>query len=143
MKKGLITTAAVLAILFFPVQVIAEHKSNKGFDQSNQKWQHYRSHVRAYKEHSQDRKNLHRGSGQQGYQAHHRSLEKSQIRHRRAERRQHRRWHRQEAYGGLNDRLLLRYHHHSHWRHSTRDRDEIAWLTAMYLLNDIYSHDHR
>lgn len=148
MNKGLLIRATLLGILLCPTQTIAGDKNSQGYNQGEQKWQHYRSHRRFNNEHPRIQGSFHRDQSHALDRIHRGALESPLAHYRRSVNRQHNRWHAQAA-----QYRYQRYHHYSQHqhcgerlfdsRHSHRIHHNAERLAITSLLNSIYTDDHR
>ena len=158
MKRTVIISTAVIAMLTFPLNAVATSadKKHKGYHKHEQQWQHHREHRR-----TDDR---HRASVRDKHAKHivrtdYRAVKHRVKKHRVAQQR-HRNWVNNNRYNHrlVNTREVYIHHygparhydrhqrhyrkyHIGHYRHHHRhdhDNDYLEWLGIMYLLNDIY-----
>ena len=171
MKRAVIISTAVIAMLAFPVNAIAD-KNHKGYHKHEQRWEHHRDQRRADAKHRPIHKAKHANYiVKTDYRAvKHRVKQRVEQRvnhsakHHRSAQQRHRNWVNNHGhhnwlsnsrdvyihyYGPARhyDRHQRHYRqypigHHRHHKRHDHDNDYLEWLGIMYLLNDIYDEDY-
>ena len=167
MKRAVIISTAVIAMLAFPVNAIAD-KNHKGYHKHEQRWEDHRDQRRADAKHRPIHKAKHANYiVKTDYRAvKHRVKQRvnHSAKHHRSAQQRHRNWVNNHGhhnrlsnskdvdiyyYGPARhyDRHQRHYRqypigHHRHHKRHDHDNDYLEWLGIMYLLNDIYDEDY-